>query len=163
MNIRLLSLGLVLLTPQLFATPIKKNTASPEEKAFYAKGQAHMKKLVALCKEKKFDGDVYDATIIDKSINQTFEALEADKNSLIHQNAFNNYQSYLCGMRSELATYKPQGRNPQDAVVRYNKKTLTFALKAPNWETIQDNNRRESELFMRRMKEVRWEVLADLA
>ncbi len=145
------------------ATRIKKNTATPEEKLFYDKGKAHMKKLVALCKQKKFDGTAYDAAMIDPAMKNTFDALEANKKSLTHQNAFNNYQSYLCGMRSELATYRPQGRNPQDSVIKYNKKSVTFALKAPDWETIKENNRREGERFMKRMQEVRWEILAELA
>ena len=145
------------------ATCIKKNTATPEEKEFYDKGKAHMKKLVALCKKKKFDGTAYDAAMTDPAMKKTFEALEANKNSPTHQNAFNNYQSYLCGMRSALSTYSPQGRNPQDAVVRYNKKNITFALKAPDWEAIKENTRKESERFMKRMQEVRWEILAELA
>lgn len=161
MNIRLLSL--LLLTPSLTAIRTKKNIAMPEEKAFYKKGQTHMKKLVTLCKKKKFDGNAYDAAMQDKSMSKTFEALEANKHSPTHQNALKNYKSYLRGMKSELATYRPTRRNPQDAVIRYNKKNVSSALKATNWETILENNRQESKRFMKRMQDVRWEILAQLA
>ncbi len=163
-TIRNLQLTLLALAGNtLLATPAKKKNATEEEKVFFARGKKHMTKLVELCKKKEFDGLAYDGTMVDQTMNKTFEALEAPRTSARHKNAFNNYQSYLCGMRSAIKTYRPQRRNPQDACMRYNRKTIDFALKAPNWDTVVENNRNETVRFMKRMQEVRWEVLAELA
>ncbi len=159
-----LILSLLLVIPGIgFATPTKKQSATDEEKAFFNRGHNHMKKLVSLCQQKEFNSAAYDAAMIDPSMAATYKALEAPRGSDAHKNAFAQYKAYLCGMRSALNSYKPQRRNPQDAVVKYNKKNIMAALNAPDWETILENNRRESARFMSRMQEVRWEVLAQVA
>ncbi len=152
---------LILSTPVL-AKPAMKKDATPIEKAFYERGQRHMNKLIELCKQKKHYEAAFEDAMVDKTMKQTYENLSAPRGSARHKIAFNNYRCHLCGMKNAIDRYKPQRRRTQDAFIIYNKKQIMFALEASDWDTILENNRQATARFMKRMQELRWEVLAEL-
>jgi hypothetical protein len=156
---------LLLVAPSILATPTIQKNGSKEEKAFFKKGAEQMTKIVEICnKTTEFDVFQLEKIISDnKTINELNEGLRESPSSSMHQKAFKNYQSYICGMRSIADRYKSHGYGTtQNAVIKAHKKFLDVALRAPDYQTIIAHNKKQLEALNKPLAIARWEILAEL-
>ena len=142
--------------------PAKKAPALSSDE-YYKKGQDQYRKVVAICEKKDFDSAALDAVMYDETIMQLAQTLGAeDATSELHKKAFEDFKTYSRGSKSILEGYKSPHKNPQDAIIRYNLKSIEMALSSPDYATYVSYQVKLGAILQKKMKEMTWEVLADI-
>lgn len=132
-------------------------------KEYHKMGQEQYRKVVATCEQKEFDNVAIEALLMDPANMELAQVLaSAEAGSEVQKKAFENMKAYMRGAKSALEGYKPQGKNPQDAFIKYSISSIDMALSSPDYVAYMTRQAKVMEIFQKKMKLLMWEIFADI-